>query len=152
MITAAVGLAMSAVRAWTRLYTWNLPEALRHSRRDEIESDLWESVHDARPGDAVALQIWGRLLGGMVDDLRWRSDQVATMLPLALRFAITIALVAILGLWLVGGSGTPLPEFPAAPPVRLGPDLIDVPPPPPPPPPPCAPPGFPPDPWVKCVR
>ncbi len=149
MITVGVGLAMSAVRAWTRLYTWGLPVALSEARRDEIESDLWESLHGARFDEPVTLQIWARLLGGMVDDLAWRSEQATSMVPLALRLALTLAVVAILGLWLISGSYTALPEFPAAP--RFGPHLID-PPPPPPPPPPCPPPGFPQDPRVRCLR
>ena len=39
--------AIAAVRAWTTLYTCGLPTGQRDARREEIESDLWESVHDA---------------------------------------------------------------------------------------------------------
>jgi hypothetical protein len=155
VITARVGLAMTAVRTWTRFYTWGLPAELRDARRDEIESDLWESFQDARGDAALAWQIWARLFGGVADDLWWRLDQ-ATSLPLfALRFAATLGLIAMLGLWLISATSTRLPDPPAAP--RF-PRLIDAPPPPPPPPPPCAPPGFPSagsspsNPGVTCTR
>jgi hypothetical protein len=149
MITARVGLAMSAVRVWTHLYTWGLPAEIRDLRRDEIESDLWESFQDRHGDEALAWQIWARLLGGIADDLWWRFDHAPRMPVLALRFAATLGLIAMLGLWLIGAVSMRTPEPPAAP--RF-PPLIDPPPPPPPPPPPCPPAGFPGDPFVKCAR
>ena len=149
MITAGVGLASSAVRTWTRFYTWGLPADLRDARREEIESDLWESVVDADRQDRLALQIWWRLLGGLSDDLGWRSEQGAAPW-LALRIAAMLAVVALIGLWVVQAITSPVPAAPPAP--HLGvPRLIDSPPPPPPPPP-CLPPGFPRDPGVTCVQ
>ena len=148
MITARVGLAMSAVRAWTRCYTWGLPAELRDARRDEIESDLWESFQDARGDAALAYQIWARLLGGLADDLWWRFDQAPSMPVIALRFAVTCGLIGML-LLLIGAASTRVPDLPASP--RF-PPLIDPPPPPPPPPPPCPPPGVRQEPWVQCAR
>ena len=154
MITTRVALAMSAVRAWTRFYTWGLPPELRDARRDEIESDLWESFQDGRGGAVLAWQIWARLFGGIADDLGWRFDLVTGIPVVALRFAVTFGLIGIL-LLLIGTASTRLPDLPAAP---KFPRPIDPPPPPPPPPPPCAPPGFPSagsspsSPGVKCTR
>jgi hypothetical protein len=154
VITTRVALAMSAVRAWTRFYTCGLPPELRDARRDEIESDLWESFQDAHGDAALAWQIWARLLGGVADDLAWRFDHVTSMPVVAMRFAVTFGLIGIL-LLLIGTASTRLPDLPASP--RF-PPLIDPPPPPPPPPPPCAPAGFPSagssptNPVVKCTR
>ena len=82
MITLGIGLAVSAVRGWTRLYTCGLPPDLRDRRRDEVESDLWESVQDGHSDRALAWHLWGRLIGGLVDDLGWRSEQTVGVLPL----------------------------------------------------------------------
>ena len=155
MITLGVGLAVSAVRGWTRLYTCGLPPALRDRRRDEIESDLWESCQAGRSDPALAWHLWARLIGGLADDLGWRSEQTVGVLPLVFRLVATLGLLTVFGLWLISAASPRIPEPPAAP--RF-PPLIDPPPPPPPPPPPCAPPGFPSagssatDPGVKCTR
>ena len=149
MITTGVGLAVSAVRAWTRVYTLGLPPELRDRRRDEIESDLWESVQDGRTNAGLAWQIWARLVGGLADDLGWRSEQVVGVLPLVFRLVATLGLITFLGLWVISAASPRIPEPPAAP--RF-PPLIDPPPPPPPPPPPCAPPGFPADPRGTCQK
>jgi hypothetical protein len=75
-----VGLGMSApltvilTRAWTRAYTLGLPTHLREARRAEIESDLWESLHDP---DLPPPQILPRLAGGVVDDVCWRATLTA---------------------------------------------------------------------------
>jgi len=68
--------AVSLVRAWTRLYTSRLPHAVRQQRRDEIESDLWESRHDAPHGEtAAACYIVVRLVRGIPDDIGWWTEQ-----------------------------------------------------------------------------
>jgi len=149
MITTGVGLAVSAVRAWTRLYTVGLPPELRDRRRDEIESDLWESVQDGRKDTTLAWQIWARLIGGLADDLGWRSEQVVGVLPLVFRLVATVGLITVLGLWLISAASSRLPDPPAAP--RF-PPLVAAPPPPPPPPPPCAPPGLSADRRVNCQK
>jgi uncharacterized membrane protein len=63
--------AIVVTRWWTRVYTLGLPADLRAARRDEIESDLWESLHDP---DAPRPQILPRLAGGVIDDVVWRSS------------------------------------------------------------------------------
>ena len=54
--------AIAAVRAWTTIYTSGLPSEQRDARREEIDSDLWESVNDtASARRTLALQIVARL-------------------------------------------------------------------------------------------
>jgi hypothetical protein len=72
MTSRVVALAVALVRAWTRVYTWRLPQHVRDFRRWEIESDLFESQRDAGPSSRLALQVTIRLLLGVPDDLRWR--------------------------------------------------------------------------------
>ena len=63
--------AMAITRWWTRLYTFGLPPHLREHRRAEIESDLWESLHDP---DVARPRILLRLAGGVMDDVCWRAN------------------------------------------------------------------------------
>jgi uncharacterized protein (TIGR03435 family) len=73
-------LAIAVVRAWTALYTWRMPPALREERRAEIDSDLWEFQQDANGdrGLGPALQVLFRLLAGIPDDLGWRLEHSAS--------------------------------------------------------------------------
>src|SRR6188508_1739133 len=84
------GLAENLVYAWTRLYTWRLPANLRDDRRREIASDLWESHHDAdgRGRMRHGLQVLGRMLAGIPDDVLWRWE-----LPRSRRPRATISLI-----------------------------------------------------------
>lgn len=79
MISLPLRLAVSAVRVWTRAYTWGLPAAVAEERRAEVDSDLWELQHDpeAAPAFAAAAQIAGRLIVGLADDLLWRAETAA---------------------------------------------------------------------------
>jgi len=70
----SVLMAMAMTRWWTRVYTFGLPAELRETRRAEIESDLWESLHDP---DAARSQILPRLAGGVMDDVCWRANYLA---------------------------------------------------------------------------
>jgi hypothetical protein len=58
MIDLLLRTAIALVRAWTRVYTWQMPADEREARRSEIESDLWELQHDAdtSAGTGAALQ------------------------------------------------------------------------------------------------
>jgi TonB family protein len=136
-------LARGLVRAWTRLYTWRLPPALRDGRREEIESDLWESEHDAASaGAGRAAQTIARLVIGVHDDLGWRLEQEETMrVNRAMMIAVPAAACAIVAtaFWLVQVSlATDVPAAPQAPPAVGSHSPAPEPPPPPPPP---APPG-----------
>jgi hypothetical protein len=155
MTEVALRAAIAAVRGWTKLYTWNLPEEQRDARRGEIDSDLWESVNDAAADrGSLALHIAARLIAGIPDDLGWRRECAATAAAWRWRVALTVIAVAILGLWLVGERTTSaqLPDVPES--LRISPHgvrYIDAPTPPPPPPPPCPPPAFP-QPPGRCSR
>lgn len=72
----------SLTRAWTALYTLGLPGELRDSRRDEIESDLWEQRHaeaqeGPRPGSALHVLL--RLVLGAPADIVWRAETGAAV-------------------------------------------------------------------------
>ena len=123
LITRAAGL----VRHWTRFYTRRLPAPVRDARRAEIESDLWEFLRDRRaPPLHKALQMIGRLLLGIPDDLTWRAAQQRTHHSSRLRrvaVAAVVAAVLIAGGWLFNlmlPAKLPLPpnmmKFDAAPP------------------------------------
>lgn len=79
MTTALRDGVMAMVRAWTRTYTWNLEPAVRDARRAEIESDLWEQTRSTDVRLRIALEILGRLLLGIPDDIRWRFEHARTM-------------------------------------------------------------------------
>jgi hypothetical protein len=135
MTTPLQRLAAALVRFWTHAYTWGMEPHARDSRRAEIESDLWESLHDDGLS-ATAPEMIGRLIAGLLDDVRWRVEQ-PTLAPQRMRITFAVATVALLaaGVW-IAFAGTPPP--PPAPPA---PELYDPhmrvrPPPPPPPPPP----------------
>jgi hypothetical protein len=141
VIPLPVRLAASAVRTWARVYTWHAPEAEAERRREQIESDLWESIHDPNPArrDGLAVQIVARLINGIPADVAWRLEQPGPDLR-RIQVAITIGAVGMLVLWLaLVSASSALPPLPAAPPAL---PQRRAPPPPPPPPPPCLPPGF----------
>ena len=97
--------AASLARLWTRVYTAGLDPALRDQRREEIDSDLWESLRDA---DART-QILPRLMAGAVDDVLWRVTHVsvATWASSLRLVAIAVALLA-LWQWLVSAPASAL--------------------------------------------
>jgi hypothetical protein len=153
MSVASVRVATAAVRGWTRLYTCGLPKDARDARRDEIESDLWESTHDGNSDDAwLALHIWMRCAGGLLNDLRWRAAQVTDVEANAWRLAITLIFITLFGLWMVTTAILPAgqPRPPSPPRLDERPALVRQPPPPPPPP--CLPASFKQDPAVPCSR
>jgi hypothetical protein len=98
-------LALLSVRGWTRVYTWRLPEPMRDARRAEIESDLWEFLHDAErdPRVAASVQLFGRLLLGVSDDLWWRLEYEGTRHAFLVRRLGAVAAVALvpMALWIV---------------------------------------------------
>jgi hypothetical protein len=140
-MTLSLRCAVAVVRAWTRVYTWGLPPPVRDARRAEVDSDLWEQAHARDTGAALPLDILGRLLLGVVDDLRWMFEHAASRMAAvrrALLIASSCALIAMC--WMLATGRSPQP-----PPVPLGPPLMgqrarsELPVPPPPPPPLCGP-------------
>jgi hypothetical protein len=59
-----------------RLYTCGLPPDVRTARRAELESDVWEHLHDhdGRRQSAVALEIVRRTAAGVPADVAWRLE------------------------------------------------------------------------------
>jgi len=154
MTPAMLRLAVAVVRAWTHFYTWRLPPGLRDARRDEIDSDLWESAHDPAPDRRLRLplRMVARMLIGMPDDLGWRFEQVHALDgSMRMRLAVTLGAAGVLVVWLaIALRASPMPDLPSPP--RFPFRVVKAPPPPPPPPPPCAPPGFPSSGNRDCVR
>jgi hypothetical protein len=74
MIPRSTTLTAQLTRTWVAMYTAGLPEELACTRRDEIESDLWEQERDGSVSNGVAL---ARLAAGMPADLSWRLEQRA---------------------------------------------------------------------------
>jgi hypothetical protein len=150
MTPLALRLVVAVVRAWTRAYTFGLPSSIRDARRAEVESDLWE----CRADDAATLplQIFGRLVLGVVDDLCWRVEGASTGAR-NVRDAMVVAFTAALAVACVWVAlvhrPAAQPQPPAAPDVRWS--RHQLPPPPPPPPPPCNPPGIGRKPFSPCT-
>jgi hypothetical protein len=98
------GFAVALVRAWTRLYTWRMEPALRETRREEIESDLWEFQHDSMAGGSSSgFHVLARLFLGVPSDLCWRVDNALSRDEgLRGRAALTTAAaVLVAALWIV---------------------------------------------------
>ena len=124
---------VSVVRAWTKVYTLGLTTEDRARRQQEIESDLWESLHDPEESPSAWRLLW-RLIAGMPDDLGWRVEQPAPARPLL--FAVIfggVCTLVVMALIAWAGTAAPLPR--PEPLVRLQSDRRPPPPPPPPPPP-----------------
>jgi len=152
MTSLLLRISVAAVRTWTRVYTSHMPRSVAEARRAEIESDLWECQTDDAARPALPIQIMGRLVRGIFDDVRWRVEHMNRNSHLARRtVALSIATTAVLTcVWviLVVIPGTP-PQAPAAPEVRW--KRVQYPPPPPPPPPPCNPPWIVRKPFSPCT-
>ena len=99
-------LAVTLTRWWTRMYTVGLPGDVRNARCGEIESDLWESLHD---GDGAHPQILPRLAAGVFDDIRWRAAHVpAQGRTIVLGVATIVLLLAAIWTWLARPAVTRL--------------------------------------------
>jgi hypothetical protein len=70
---------------WVALYTRGLPGEVRDARRAELRSDLFEHRRHAAAGGhgrlRWSLQVGGRVVRGMPDDLWWRFAQQAASRP-----------------------------------------------------------------------
>lgn len=133
---ARIGVGLT--RAWVHFYTRKLPPHIAAQRRAEIESDIWEQLHDTgRP--ARTFELVARLVAGIPDDLRWKEEQVE---PGELRKAIVVTLGAtavaallLMGMMTLAAASIKPPPMPAPPvPEWQRPTLLPPPPPPPPPP------------------
>jgi hypothetical protein len=90
---------------WVALYTRGLPGEVRDARRAELRSDLFEHRrHAAAAGNGRlrwSLQVGGRMVRGMPDDLWWRFAQQAASRPATEASARRRQLLAWLFDWVV---------------------------------------------------
>jgi hypothetical protein len=67
---------VAIVRGWVDLYTRGLPDDVRHTRRDEIDDDLWceheETVAAGRSANGLQRSLALRLVLGIPSDVSWR--------------------------------------------------------------------------------
>jgi hypothetical protein len=144
MTSLLLASAVWLTRMWTRAYTWGMHPLERDARREEIESDLWESQHDEANSDAhIAGHVIVRLLGGLFDDIRWRAEHPSLASVRALVVIGTTGFIAA-ALWVLFLTQTGVIPVPPPPPTLDNFSERFSPPPPPPPP---APPG----PWPRAV-
>jgi hypothetical protein len=136
--------ASRLARIWTSFYTLGMPPGLRDVRLAEIDSDLWEYVHDPdRARDLVAAgHVLIRLLRGVPDDVLWRMELMdlrSRRRRTTLWITTAAATLVLTALWIRNAAAPgELPAFPVSP-LKVQVWLAGpVPPPPPPPPPPTA--------------
>lgn len=91
--------AADIARAWTRLYTVGLSEAVRARRAEELESDLWEHEAD-RFGERVApalvgVEVLGRMVRGMPADLLWRFQLEGPQMDIKIPFERIVGLMLV---------------------------------------------------------
>jgi hypothetical protein len=143
MMDVVARVAIAVVRVWTRMYTWRLEPSLRDARRAEIDSDLWECQTDDGRRIVVAVQIIGRLVFGVIDDLAWRIEHSRDRSRRAQRWVlVTLGISGLTAcLWIaLATSSVKMPQPPPA--LTFVARRTYYPVPPPPPPPPCPPPGL----------
>ena len=78
MKTLATKVAVGLVQWWVHLYTLGMGHAVADARRAEVESDLWECLHDRRSDadfSARSIEILGRLVRGVPADLAWSMEE-----------------------------------------------------------------------------
>jgi hypothetical protein len=104
MMSGLLALAVASVRWWTCLYTCGLHRSVAARRRAEIESDLWELLHDPTSGHSLtkAAHVFARLGAGVADDLCWRVEQapIGPPAPRTVR-VITAAVFLLTVLWVI---------------------------------------------------
>jgi hypothetical protein len=102
-------LALAALRGWTRSYTVALPVPTRDARRRELAADTHDHLADLRAravsGRRSAVEILGRLVRGMPDDVRWAltmtleeaMPRTRTLAIAGWCYALLVAVFALLG-------------------------------------------------------
>ena len=105
-------LCVAMVRRWAALYTRGLPVDVRDRRLLELESDVWEHLHDADERN-VRRAMFGRFLRGIPADVWWRyhtllesrgARQRSQNMSTSLRGNWWVILTAILGVVPLGIS------------------------------------------------
>ena len=103
MSAQVLRFAIVLTRAWLRVYTSHAPRVVAHARCGEIESDLWEMLHDLELG-SDSRRAWiacSRLCRGIPDDLAWAGEHLPMDEQLLVRriLALTAATVMVVALW-----------------------------------------------------
>jgi hypothetical protein len=132
-------LAARLIRWWARVYTRGVDAPTRRRRCAEIESDVWESLHDPENTGATGIHMLVRFARGIPADVSWRLEHTLTGEELMRKKLVLVcftAAAAMTMLWFL----FPRPESLSLPslPVKPVPNYVEVhrgPPPPPPPPP-----------------
>jgi uncharacterized protein (TIGR03435 family) len=129
MTLRAVRLAARLVRLWTRAYTLGMSLPAREARLHEIDSDLWECLHDADRRTS-AIEMLTRLLLGVPDDLLWRVEQAPapraiTASAFTCSFALHVCALAA-AVWCASWPADPAPprSWASAPHALDGPALL----------------------------
>jgi hypothetical protein len=98
-------LPLRVAEGWVACYTRGLPSEVRDARRAELRSDLFEHHRHAAAGGhgrlRWSLQVAGRVVRGMPDDLWWRFAQQAASRPATEAAARRRQLLAWLFDWVV---------------------------------------------------
>jgi hypothetical protein len=68
-VSAPTGFGVRFAEKWAATYTRGLPGSSGDGRRREIESDIWEHLHDPKASDR---EVAGRCLRGIPADVWWR--------------------------------------------------------------------------------
>jgi hypothetical protein len=79
-MTSFEGMASGVARSWVSLYTAGVDRAVGERRRREIDSDVWEQLHDEDSGRLAAAAVVVRTLLGVPADLTWRIEMTSRVL------------------------------------------------------------------------
>ena len=127
------------VRFWTRAYTAGMQAPTRRRRCAEVESDIWESLHDPNGALSQGIHILVRLARGAPADVVWRLEHALQEGELMWRKYALIGVAAAAVTTIAWSLSTPSADLslPALPPDPTPIYVIRrrTPPPPPPPPP-----------------
>jgi hypothetical protein len=93
-------IALAATRRWLDLYTRGLPGRVAEERRAEVESDVWEMLHDAEFTQRadLAREAVSRLIRGVPSDIGWRMDNADGREQFWTRRCIALAAATIVAL------------------------------------------------------
>jgi membrane associated rhomboid family serine protease len=126
-------LPVRVAEGWVAFYTRGLPGEVRDARRAELRSDLFEhrqhASADGRGRLRWSVQVGGRVVRGMADDLWWRFAQQAAGRPATAAAERRRQLLAWLFDWVVSPAfaiGVLLSNWFSTSPLRLGGALVAV--------------------------
>lgn len=97
---AARELVARVALVWVRMYTFGVLEQDRLRRLGQVESDIWEHRAERQNDHAspwmIELEILGRTVRGLADDMFWRLKLEGPRMPMKIAIgSTTLALLAI---------------------------------------------------------